>query len=73
MPTIRSNNLSKLNAMKYLADKQPDIFLLRITPFTVYSQKYAVELFEIVVDSQDNEFLTLVDKIEFKPRFEEWS
>jgi len=67
---MRSNNLSKFNAMKYLAKKHPEKYILKIDKFSVFNQCYTIELFEVVVDRKEHKFLNTVEKIEFKLNWE---
>jgi len=67
------SNLSRANAMRYLAAKQPEKYILETKRFSLLNQSYSIELFEIRRDKKGNRFLNTVEKVEIKPNFEELS
>jgi hypothetical protein len=65
----RTNNRSKLNAMEYLANKQPETYTFKRIRYTESTQKAGWYLIEKHTDKNGKEFLDVLDKIEFVPNF----
>jgi hypothetical protein len=69
---MRTNNLSQLNAMKYLAKKKPGTFRLLKVPFVQDRSELGWYLYEKFERPKKKTFEALVATLKFELNFRDW-